>query len=515
MHIDEALAGIRKCASELGYSCKEETISESRINCVYSLNNVNINVWYSGKDNFFGFDMIQGGQKTYGSIDDFKKYIALYMNINAVTVPTAKVIADEFEKEIGVQSVYQNFKGNQDTGFTCWFSILNKDNSGIKIKEVKENLYLAQYIVQDEMGGHVELEKTYVVDDVGNVYVQVTIKDYIEALYERYSNSDSVNIRRYGEYDFEFDIDNKIHINASVEVVDILNALKEASGVSESSKFYYKVHSAVTINGKELVEGEDVDVKLDDVFDLSSLADYFLNSSGDKENSSDDNDFEYDDDDDTFEDEEPSNTFEQKESISGMQDIIDEKKPKLSGLDDLIEDEGFEDDLEEDFKAEEDEDFEEDSDDGLEEDFEAEEDEDSDDDFKKDSDEGVETEEELKEDSSKQEDIKSVSEINEIKEETLEDSKQVQPSLIEIKMILDTNETKIGVRFSYSDKIYDMSLDAAKEAGLPINLIQSSVKKEKIRGMLITDEEFSRRIFAEDVSEDKNMCKKLVNDFFM
>lgn len=506
MHIDEALASIRKCASELGYSCKEGNITEGHIDCVYSLNDVNIKVWYNTKDDFFGFDMFQGGQKTYGNIDDFKKYVSLYMNINAVFVPTAKLIADKFEKELGVNSVYQNFKGNQDTGFSCYFNILNEENCGIKIKQINDTNYLAQYIVQDEEGSRIDSEKMYIVDDVGNIYVQVTIKDYIKTLYERYSNSESINIRRYGECDFEFDIDHKILINASVAVADGLNVAIDNAEVANggTSKFFYIVHSAVDSNCKVLVEDGDVEVKLNDVFDLNSLADYFLNSTTDEEVSSSNDDFEYDDTDDDFEESEES----EKEQISGMQEIIDEKKPKLSGLEDLVSNE---DDFEETSAEEpEDEFLEDDSfDDSFEDDLDEDFDEEEPDEIDESDDENL-FEEDF-DDDAHDEPIQEIKENHVVVSEDTSDT----PKLIEIKVILDDNGNKIGVRFSYSNKIYDMSLDAAKKVGLPVGFIQSVIVRKLNRGMLITDEELARKLFAEDVSGNIDLCKKLVNDFFI
>lgn len=566
MYVDEALALLRRCASELGYSCEETSITESRVDCTYSFNNVNIKVWYAKDKGYFGFFMLQGGQKTYGNIEDFKEKVHLYMGINAVLIPTAKVVADKFEKTLGVNSVYRNFKGSRENGFICYFSILNNENSGISVTSVDDDHYLAQYVIADEEGSHIKAKKLYFVDDAGNVYAQLTIDDYISVLYERYANSETINIRRYEECSFEFDITGVLHINTSVEI-------------DGGTKFVYVVHSVIDKSGTELIEDGDVRVDFEDIYSIETLADHFSKTTEETLEESED-DFEYDDDEDDIFD-----------TMSGMREIIDEKKPKLSGLEEELaneEDEFFEEEVVEDAEpAEEVEDTVESEEvsesteevseveeieDEIEEVSETEEIEEETTDSNEDvseeveeveeenskleiSEEIVDSNKEIEDNSSPdKEDITEEEEVDEmvggvtkvVEQETFRVSEEVTPikedlveekpagvsvkvsaqasvavgvsskpdeGLLEVRLITSANEI-VGVRFDYSNKLFDISMDKARELGLPIEMIQRSVERKSVRGMLITDEELSRRIFAQNISNNADLCSKVIEDLF-
>lgn len=434
MHTDEALNQLRGTADKLGYTFNLGSLGADKVEVKYGYKDITLFAWYqrTGKDENFGFDLLQGGSKAYSTIEEFTSLVNIYMFINADIIPIAKSIADVFEKELSVNSVYKTFKGNQEQGYVILFNVLNDSSSEIRIRLVGDTEYSATYIKYTDESNEtfsIESEKHYFVDDVGNITVKLDIQDYIKDLYERYSESEDINIRRYSQDSFEFDIHTKLHLNVSIYVND-------------ENHYIYKVHSAVDKSGKELVQDGDVEISLTDSFDLEELYDKFV----------------------------------KQENIHGITDLIDERKENISSPAEVFED------FEESISESDEEIFDEVVDEIV--------------------DEVV--------DEIVYETVTKSEKTVEVKEKVNLDNKDVDS--MEIKLITEDGKI-IDVRFSYPDKILDMNVDVAKEVGIPIHRIATREERILKRGMLITEEEIQKHIFAVDISHNIDLCKKLIFDF--
>lgn len=83
-----------------------------------------------------------------------------------------------------------------------------------------------------------------------------------------------------------------------------------------------------------------------------------------------------------------------------------------------------------------------------------------------------------------------------------------------IVLIVGLDNKPNRVRFIMPERFLDMDISIAEELGIPINLIIASEQLKIKRGMLLTDMELNRRIFAVDVSSDKTLCSNLVDKLF-
>ena len=89
---------------------------------------INFYVWYSsrGTDNY-GFNMLNGGSKTYADFESLREYFCIYVDINTFFIPNSKQIADKFEKEVEYNTVYSTFSGNKNGGYVAKFNVLEDE----------------------------------------------------------------------------------------------------------------------------------------------------------------------------------------------------------------------------------------------------------------------------------------------------------------------------------------------------------------------------------------------------
>ena len=83
-----------------------------------------------------------------------------------------------------------------------------------------------------------------------------------------------------------------------------------------------------------------------------------------------------------------------------------------------------------------------------------------------------------------------------------------------LKLVKDNDGNNLYVRFSTKDKLEDMSVIKARELGVPVNKITSADKVVMRHGIELTQEEIDRKIFSDNVTDDDNRCKQLVNAIF-
>lgn len=233
LYSDTALEQLRTSLTNMGYPFETNQLDEKTVRLNVKVTDYTIPVWFLVDKQIFGFDMINGGSKTCSTIEEFTKYFSTYIFIYVNFIPKAKIVADAFEKDIDINTVYDNFSGNKEEGYTAKFRVLSTPGQFVLI--CKDNsLYSARLVTYTEDGSRVRVltEYKYDLDDVNNITHVPTIYSYLAKLTELYGENDSVNIDRVGIETFEFTIED-LHITADVlfAYTKISYLIKDINGI--------------------------------------------------------------------------------------------------------------------------------------------------------------------------------------------------------------------------------------------------------------------------------------------
>lgn len=233
LYSDTALEQLRTSLTNMGYPFETNQLDEKTVRLNVKVSDYVIPVWFLVDKQIFGFDMINGGSKTCSTIEEFTKYFSTYIFIYVNFIPKAKIIADAFEKDININTVYDNFSGNKEEGYTAKFRVLSTPGQFVLICK-DSSLYSARLVTFTEDGSRVRVltEYKYDLDDVNNITHVPTIYSYLAKLTELYGENDEVNIDRVGIETFEFTIED-LHITADVlfSYTKISYLIKDINGV--------------------------------------------------------------------------------------------------------------------------------------------------------------------------------------------------------------------------------------------------------------------------------------------
>ena len=233
LYSDTALEQLRTSLTNMDYQFETNQLDEKTVRLNVKVTDYIIPVWFLVDKQIFGFDMINGGSKTCSTIEEFTKYFSTYIFIYVNFIPKAKIVADAFEKDIDINTVYDNFSGNKEEGYTAKFRVLSTPGQFVLICK-DSSLYSARLVTYTEDGSRVRVltEYKYDLDDVNNITHVPTIYSYLAKLTELYGENDSVNIDRVGIETFEFTIED-LHITADVlfAYTKISYLIKDINGV--------------------------------------------------------------------------------------------------------------------------------------------------------------------------------------------------------------------------------------------------------------------------------------------
>ena len=466
LHTDSAYALLSEALEKQGIEIESQQITENTVIAVASANGVDIKVWFDSESQQFGFDLLTGGQKKYDNLDDFMKYFQTYFSISTEIVPKAKVLADTIENSLGIQTIYDTFKGNKTSGYHVIFRILGDDKRELFITQNKtdKNLYKVEIVLYNEgkTQKKTEHEFLYEVDDEANITELVTLDSYITNL-EKYK--DSVSIKRVGAEEFVISYTEEESIHFSIAI--------------QSGKVLYKV---LSYNDREL----DLELSLKDAYDIYALRDLVRNK--------------------LPKNKKETETEKNQKTMTGVDEMLEESgmsTKNLSDVDDLMV---SEEELQEigevkDIMPKE----------NLAENTET----------------GINLAEELmnspveeeeKEVSSEtssdisSDDEEATSDISSNDEETSSNELVQELNILTVKLI-KTDGRITGVLFITDNGLYKMTKDVALEL-IPLSIIETFTATIHNRGILITEEEKEQKKFAKDVSFDKEFCGKLVESLF-
>ena len=457
LHTDSAYALLSESLEKQGIEIESQQITENTVIAIASANGVDIKVWFDSESQQFGFDLLTGGQKKYDNLDDFMKYFQTYFSISTEIVPKAKVLADTIENSLGIQTIYDTFKGNKTAGYHVIFRILGDDKRELFITQNKtdKNLYKVEIVLYNEgkTQKKTEHEFLYEVDDEANITELVTLDSYITNL-EKYK--DSVSIKRVGAEEFVISYTEEESIHFSIEI--------------QSGKVLYKV---LSYNDREL----DLELSLKDAYDIYALRDLVRNKlpKNNKE------------------------TEKNQKTMTGVDEMLEESgmsTKNLSDVDDLMV---SEEELQEigevkDIMPKEN--------------------------VADNTETGINLAEELMnsqvEDENKEvsEETSSEASYDDEKASSEASSNELvqELNILTVKLI-KTDGRITGVLFITDNGLYKMTKDVALEL-IPLSIIETFTSTIHNRGILITEEEKEQKKFAKDVSFDKEFCGKLVESLF-
>lgn len=455
LHTDSAYALLSESLEKQGIEIESQQITENTVIAVASANGVDIKVWFDSESQQFGFDLLTGGQKKYDNLDDFMKYFKTYFSISTEIVPKAKVLADTIENSLGIQTIYDTFKGNKTSGYHVIFRILGDDKRELFITQNKtdKNLYKVEIVLYNEgkTQKKTEHEFLYEVDDEANITELVTLDSYITNL-EKYK--DSVSIKRVGAEEFVISYTEEESIHFRIEI--------------QSGKVLYKV---LSYNDREL----DLELSLKDAYDIYALRDLVRNKLPKKNKETE--------------------TESNQKTMTGVDEMLEESgmsTKNLSDVDDLMV---SEEELQEIGEVK----------DSMPKENLAD-----------NTETGINLAEELMnshvEDENKEVSSETSSETYYDDEKASSNELVQELNILTVKLI-KTDGRITGVLFITDNGLYKMTKDVALEL-IPLSIIETFTSTIHNRGILITEEEKEQKKFAKDVSFDKEFCGKLVESLF-
>lgn len=460
LHTDSAYALLSESLEKQGIEIESQQITENTVIAVASANGVDIKVWFDSESQQFGFDLLTGGQKKYDNLDDFMKYFQTYFSISTEIVPKAKVLADTIENSLGIQTIYDTFKGNKTSGYHVIFRILGDDKRELFITQNKtdKNLYKVEIVLYNEgkTQKKTEHEFLYEVDDEANITELVTLDSYITNL-EKYK--DSVSIKRVGAEEFVISYTEEESIHFRIEI--------------QSGKVLYKV---LSYNDREL----DLELSLKDAYDIYALRDLVRNKLPKNNKETEKNQKTM-----TGVDEMLEESGMSTKNLSDVDDLMvsEEELQEIGEVKDIMPKENLADNTETGINLAEE---------LMNSHVEDEENEVS----SETSSEAYSDDEKVSSDTSEASSNELVQELN----------------ILTVKLI-KTDGRITGVLFITDNGLYKMTKDVALEL-IPLSIIETFTSTIHNRGILITEEEKEQKKFAKDVSFDKEFCGKLVESLF-
>lgn len=456
LYSDSALEQLRTCLTNNGYPFEMNQLDEKIVRLNVKISDYIIPAWFLVDKQIFGFDMVNGGSKTCSSIEDFNKYFTTYIHINVDFIPKAKLIADAFEKDLGVNSVYDTFSGNKEEGYVAKFRILSIPGQYFLVSQ-DTTLYVARLVTYSEDGSRFKVLKEYKydLDDVGNVTNIPTIHSYLTKLTELYGESDTVDIDRVGINSFVFNIEG-LSIKADVvfSYTEISYDIKSVNGV-EFNQF---------ITPEDPYELQALYLECHDAYEAKLI---------DVEEEPENNGVE---DEQGLEEEQlPAEEQETEESGAEEQET-EEQLPNKEQLAEEIP-------TEEEIPVEREPQIEETALDN--------------------EDIGQVTSEDS-----------SFDETSEQQEMNLEEEQTLESNDFSVKKVIGSDNKDAGLQFVVDGSIYFINAETAVNLGVPLARFSEIVGTKEKHGVVMTTDEIDLHTFSKDVSSDAEQCKKLIFRIF-
>lgn len=210
LHSEDALAELRQCLSDLELKYDIESLSSKSIKLKVYVNDSVVNAWFDTQNQYYAFSLFQGGYKSYNTIEEFGAKLNIYLKVNVDFLPKAKAAANQFEAIHGLTTVYDNFSGNLEVGFTATFRVLGKDNYILMVERKNSNyrVLLGELNPEDKSKCRLLSEYVYDFDETGKIGIIPNTYYYADRIAATYDKNDVVRYKRIGVDSYTFQVEN-------------------------------------------------------------------------------------------------------------------------------------------------------------------------------------------------------------------------------------------------------------------------------------------------------------------
>lgn len=225
LHSEDALAELRQCLSDLELKYDIESLSSKSVKLKVYVNDTIVNAWFDTQNQYYAFSLFQGGYKSYNTIEEFGTKLNTYLKVHVDFLPKAKAAANQFEAIHGLTTVYDNFSGSTDTGFTATFRVLGKDNYILMVERKNSNyrVLLGELNPEDKSKCRLLSEYVYDFDETGKIGIIPNAYYYADRLAATYDKSQVVRYKRTGVDSYTFQVE------ATVFTVKVIFSYKTIS----------------------------------------------------------------------------------------------------------------------------------------------------------------------------------------------------------------------------------------------------------------------------------------------
>lgn len=189
---DVACNQIHSWLTNAGYKFQDVHLTMDCFECVVQMSCYHVRITFDSQKQLYSFEMLNGKVKTSLMFKDLKDKFDTYYHINMVIVPTSKRIADDYENVIGIKTVFDNFVGNIQSGYTVKFKELGTDFTGLRVKEVAKELYHVAYVSYGQDGTYEIInEADYEANSKTCTMIESENKDEDNLYEESYAHQDT------------------------------------------------------------------------------------------------------------------------------------------------------------------------------------------------------------------------------------------------------------------------------------------------------------------------------------
>lgn len=212
LHSEDALAELRQCLSDLELKYDIESLSSKSVKLKVYVNDTIVNAWFDTQNQYYAFSLFQGGYKSYNTIEEFGTKLNTYLKVHVDFLPKAKAAANQFEAIHGLTTVYDNFSGSTDTGFTATFRVLGKDNYILMVERKNSNyrVLLGELNPEDKSKCRLLSEYVYDFDETGKIGIIPNAYYYADRLAATYDKSQVVKYKRTGVDSYTFQVESTV-----------------------------------------------------------------------------------------------------------------------------------------------------------------------------------------------------------------------------------------------------------------------------------------------------------------
>lgn len=160
IYTDNAYRDISTWLTNRGYDYTETKLDSDSAEFEVLLGSYHITMSFNAQKQLFCFTMLNGKVKSSQSFKTFTENFDMYYHIHIEMIPMAKKVADSFEKDVNIRTVFDNFVGSINQGYTVKFKELGSDSRGFRVTESSPVVYHISYVeYNDDEGSYDVLEE--------------------------------------------------------------------------------------------------------------------------------------------------------------------------------------------------------------------------------------------------------------------------------------------------------------------------------------------------------------------